>query len=108
MFVALDLQDIVERQGFAVDGPYATVAEAITAIEDRLPLVAILDVQLMDGEVFPAADRLQAAGVPIIFHSGHADSPALKGRYPDAKVCAKPCTPGLIEAALTAQTRGRA
>ncbi len=33
---------------------------------------AILDVRLRDGEWFPAAERLREAGVPLIFHSGHA------------------------------------
>lgn len=63
-------------------------------------LCAILDVRLRDGEVFPAADRLAQAGVPIIFHSGHADRQGLEDRYPGALVCAKPCAPRTLRARL--------
>lgn len=101
MFVALDIQDIVERAGFVVDGPYATVGEAVGALRRARPAYAILDVQLVDGEVFPAADLLREAGVPIIFHSGHADAPSLMARYPGSAVCGKPCAPRAIQDALT-------
>ncbi|WP_010545262.1 response regulator [Sphingomonas elodea] len=100
LFVALDVQDVVEEAGFAVDGPYVSVAEALEAVAARLPGCAILDVRLIDGEVFPAADVLRDAGVPIIFHSGHADAMSLRGRYPHAVVCSKPCSPRALRAAV--------
>ncbi|WP_061976285.1 response regulator [Aureimonas sp. AU20] len=100
LFVALDLQDIVEEIGHRVLGPYVTVREALDAIEADLPACAILDVQLLDGEVYPAADRLRAARVPIIFHSGHADETQLLGRYPDAAVCAKPSSPAHLQSVI--------
>ncbi len=99
-FVALDIQDMVEELGLQFDGPYATVTEALEVLEDRLPDCAILDVQLKDGEVYPAADRLMARNVPIIFHSGHADATHLTERYPGAAVCGKPCSPGSLRDAI--------
>ncbi|WP_203308325.1 MULTISPECIES: response regulator [Sphingomonas] len=99
LFVALDVQMTVEDAGLTVEGPYTSLAEAEAAIAHLDPhalLCAILDVRLRDGEVFPAADRLKAAGVPIIFHSGHADQQALQRRYPGALVCGKPCSPGTL------------
>jgi hypothetical protein len=50
--------------------------------------------------VFPAADVLRDAGVPLIFHSGHADENQLKTRYPEAQVYSKPCSPSRLREAL--------
>lgn len=108
LFVALDIQDIVEAIGCDVDGPYQTVVEAMTAVERQQPDCAVLDVRLLDGEVFPAADRLRDDGVPLVFHSGHVDERDLKGRYPDALLCPKPAAPvdlrRVIERALAARS----
>lgn len=100
LFVALDLEGIVEGAGFGTDGPYETVADALEAVESTLPHCAILDVRLLDGEVFPAADRLRDAGVPLIFHSGHADEAQLLVRYPGAQFCPKPSSPSRLRLAL--------
>ncbi|SEJ96075.1 Response regulator receiver domain-containing protein [Sphingobium sp. AP50] len=93
LFVALDLQDIIEEVGLSVDGPYISVASALDAVKNAPPDYAILDVRLADGEVYPVAEALQSAGVPFIFHSGHADAALLIERFPNAVVCGKPCSP---------------
>lgn len=103
LFVALDVQMTIEAEGLSVDGPYTSLAEADAAVARLVPgalACAVLDVRLEDGDVFPAADRLAAAGVPIIFHSGHADARELEARYPGASVCAKPCAPSALRAML--------
>lgn len=100
LFVALDLQDIIEEAGFSVNGPFVSVASALAAIESSLPDCAILDVRLADGEVYPVAEALQAAGVPFIFHSGHADASLLVERFPSATVCGKPCSPARLQDTL--------
>ena len=105
--VALDLSGMTQDLGFQVEGPYATVAEGERALQDTRPDAAILDVQLADGEVFPLADRLMRLGVPIIFHSGHAEAAALLSRYPDARSASKPCTAEVIASYLVQATRGQ-
>jgi FixJ family two-component response regulator len=100
LLVAFDVQDIIEAAGFAVDGPYVSVAEALEAVDRQLPACAVLDVQLQDGEVYPAADLLQQAGIPLVFHSGHADAHILRTRYPSAAVCGKPCSPTKLKATI--------
>ncbi len=103
LFVALDVQMTIEEAGLSVEGPYTSLAEAeaaLSTIDPHALLCAVLDVRLRDGEVFPAADRLKAAGVPIIFHSGHADQQALERRYPGALVCGKPCSPGTLRSSI--------
>jgi len=102
--VALDLSDMAEDLGFCVDGPFATLAEGAEAVASHCPDAAILDVQLADGEVFPLADALMRLGVPIIFHSGHADNGRLLARYPDARSAGKPCPAELIASHLIQAT----
>ncbi len=102
VFVALDVQEIAETAGYHVDGPYGSVAATMAAIgaDPARYRAAILDVSLIDGDVFPAADRLTAAGIPIIFHSGHASGSELTANYPGSRICAKPCDPAAIQSAL--------
>lgn len=103
--VALDLADLAAELGYLVEGPFATVADGFRAIELTPPDAAILDVQLADGEVFPLADRLVSIGVPVIFHSGHADAAMLSARYPGARSAGKPCgTDQLVRLLVEATT----
>lgn len=98
VIIALDLSETVRDMGYRVEGPYANKGHAFIAIDQEMPDFAILDVMTADGEVFPLADVLTEAGVPIIFHSGHVTDSEIAKRYPDAQTAAKPCPPGkLIE-----------
>lgn len=102
LFIALDVQATIEAAGFVVEGPCMTLVEAQEAVERRnaASAAAVLDVRLADGTVFPAADRLHAAGVPLIFHSGLADDADLRERYPRAMVCPKPSAPEALSEAI--------
>ena len=82
--IALDLSETVRDLGFKVEGPFADKENAFIAIDRHMPDCAILDVKTADGEVYPLADALVDAGVPIIFHSGHIASEDIAERYPDA------------------------
>ena len=107
--IALDLSETVRDLGYALAGPYADKENAFEAIEDDMPDCAILDVFTADGEVYPLADRLIEAGVPIVFHSGHVTPAEVKARYPGAQACAKPCPPGrLIDALQEAVAKAHA
>ena len=98
--IALDLSETVKDLGYELEGPYAGNEDAFEGMGDELPDLAILDVFTADGEVYPLADRLAAAGVPIIFHSGHVQPEEVKALYPDAQACAKPCPPDRLIDAL--------
>nr|WP_246544099.1 response regulator [Novosphingobium profundi] len=101
LIVAIDVESIVEEAGYRVACTCESVASTLAAIERLMPACAVLDVRLLDGEVYPAADVLSAAGVPLIFHSGHADEANLRARYPAAQVCPKPSSPSMLRAALS-------
>jgi len=100
MIIAFDIADQMALAGFAVDGPYPSNVKALHAIEASKPDVAILDVQLCDGDVYPVATRLRDLNIPIVFHSGHADPGQLKLAYPSSVVCTKPCSSGMLESAV--------
>ena len=96
---ALDLSETVQDLGYQLEGPFEGKEAAIEAIEEGMPDLAILDVFTADGEVYPLADKLVEAGVPIVFHSGHVTPAEVRALYPDAVACAKPCPPDrLIDA----------
>jgi DNA-binding response OmpR family regulator len=96
LIIGVDLCDTVEEAGFEVDGPFDTASSALDALERRTPDLAILDVRLDDGEVYSLADRLMAANVPVIFHSGQISPGEVNDRYPRAHALAKPCPPNQI------------
>lgn len=104
LLIALDLQLSIEDEGADValaDGVrtgLAAIAEG--EARDLMPDIALLDVRLGDGEVFPVADLLAERGVPIVFHSGHAQSEDLAEAYPGAAVLSKPAPIDRLVAAL--------
>ena len=107
--IALDLSETVKDLGYELEGPYEGNKQAIEALDGELPDCAILDVFTADGEVYPLADRLSEAGVPIVFHSGHVTPAEVMARYPDAQACAKPCPPDrLIDALQEAVAKSHA
>lgn len=104
--IALDVSETVRDLGYTVEGPFADQRNAFLAIECEMPDCAILDVYTGDGEVYPLADALSEAGVPIVFHSGHVTPAEMRERYPGAIACAKPCPPDkLIDAVQEAVAR---
>jgi CheY-like chemotaxis protein len=61
---ALMLEDLLAQAGCVVIGPAGTTDSALTLIEQEAIDCAVLDVKLLDGQVFPVADTLVARGVP--------------------------------------------
>ena len=55
-----------------MSGPAATIADAERLIADRKPDVAIIDINLRDGEqANPLLDRLQEQDIPVIVITGY-------------------------------------
>lgn len=66
--IALDLCESLDQQGADVVGPASSAEDALVMLEDGArPDVAVLDIQLRGGLVYPVADRLQQLGVPYLF-----------------------------------------
>lgn len=98
--VAMDLQLLLEDLGFEVIGPFGDVSDGLSWVEEQLPDVAVLDVNLRDGPVFPLADVLKERGVHLVFHSGHADHRDIEDRYPGSTSCPKPVSGARLKDAL--------
>ena len=98
---AFDLCDTVEEAGFRVEGPHAEIASAMLALQKHKPDLAILDIDLIDGNVFGLADTFAAEHVPIIFHSDREPPAELAERFPHATTLTKPCPPDAMLAAVS-------
>ena len=98
--IAMMLEDFLDSLGHNVVASCDSVAEALTHVDRGGFDVAIIDVQLKDGEsVWPVADRLAAAGKPfVIATGGHVEPPP--AAHADAPTLTKPYTIDSIEPAI--------
>lgn len=70
--MASALQFALEEDAALVTGPARRLRTAMREVERQRPDAAILDVELLDGAVYPLADRLREVGVPFVFYTAHA------------------------------------
>jgi len=97
--IAMMLEDFLETLGHKVVASCDSVGAALERVEAGGFEVAIIDVSLKDGQVWPVADRLAAAGIPFVLATGgHVEPPP--AAHADAPVLAKPYTIDAIEPAL--------
>ncbi len=96
LIVGYDLCDTVAEAGYVVEGPYDDLSSAMLAYQKNKPDIAILDVQLGDGIVYPLAEQMMAENVPVIFHSGQLSPCEVAERFPQAQALAKPCPPAEV------------
>ena len=69
--IAMDLQVTLERGGWRIMGPAASVQQALQLLKQELPSTALLDVHLGDEVVTPVAERLKAHDVPFAVASAY-------------------------------------
>ena len=103
--ILLDLEYVLESAGAAITTA-ASLAEALEAAERRYD-VAVLDVRLPDGDVYPAARMLAERDVPLVFHSGHAHNDNIAGDFPSAVALEKPAREQVLIAAVERQIAAR-
>lgn len=72
VLIALDLQHILENEGYRVIGPAFCSATALSLIENETPTLALLDAHLGRTNSFELADILLARNAKIIFVTGHS------------------------------------
>ena len=98
--IAMMLEDFLETLGHDVVGTCDSVEEAIEKVEAGGFDLAIIDVQLKDGQrVWPLADRLAKEGTPfIIATGGHVEPPP--EAHAAVPILSKPYTIEAIEPAL--------
>ena len=93
MIIGEDLCQTVAEAGYVVEGPFVDIQSTMLAYQKHKPDLAILDVQLGDGIVYPLAEQMMAEDVPVIFHSGQLTPDDVAARFPEALAVQKPSPP---------------
>ena len=98
--VAMLTCDTLEDLGCQVLGPFATAEKALGSLQSNPVDMAVLDVNLGDGQTSgPVASALAAASTPFLFTTGYGSSSML-GEFPQAPIVTKPFTETQLEKAL--------
>jgi DNA-binding response OmpR family regulator len=71
MFVADEIEHMLQQFGFEVVGPFPRLKAVLGAATSESLDLALLDVNLNDESVFPAAEALLERSVPFIFLTGY-------------------------------------
>jgi two-component SAPR family response regulator len=69
--VALEIQAMLERNGYSVLGPASTVDVALRLLAQEQPDLAVLDVNLHGHPVVPVARRLRNLQIPFVLASAY-------------------------------------
>src|SRR5262245_51211685 len=68
--VALEIESLLARAGFAIQGCAGSIEKALALVDDRHCDAAVLDANLRGRSVGPVAAALQRRGTPFLFVSG--------------------------------------
>ena len=93
------LEDMLAELGAREVRTAASVAGALSAIDQLKPDVAVLDVNLGGERAYPIAESLEKEGVPFVFTTGYGKS-GLDPRWASRVVVQKPFTAPIMSAAL--------
>lgn len=105
VLIALDLADAVTEFGGRLAGPFATVREAMAALESEVIAGAILDAILLDRDITPVASYLAERGIPLVIHSGTGLPRDLAVLHPDLAVVGKPAAASSVVSRLEQEMR---
>ena len=89
MIVAMQIEDMLRAAGCEVVGPVGTLQAAIALAHKEALDAAVLDVNLDGDKVYPAAEELQARGIPFILATGYGES-TLPEKWRDQPRLSKP------------------
>ena len=96
ILIAMLIEEILQDLGCVIVGPVATLDAALRLAGDEALDAAVLDVTIRGGQIYPAAERLLARGIPFILASGYGDW-ALPEAFRDMPRLTKPFTARDIE-----------
>ena len=88
-FVAILIEEILEKAGCIVMGPVPRLSEALDAVDHDDYDAAVLDVNLAGELINPVADALSERNVPFMFVTGYGAN-ALPGEYAERPLIHKP------------------
>ncbi|MGZ6014135.1 MAG: hypothetical protein ACXWKM_00180 [Phenylobacterium sp.] len=91
------LRDLVVDLGCTVFGPIPDLGEVMSAIETDDINAALLDIQLGDTNILPAAIELTSRGIPFIVTTGGANATGVPAELAQALRLNKPFDPTQLE-----------
>lgn len=104
MIVAMQIEDMLRAAGCDVVGPVDTLQAAITLAHEEALDAVVLDVNLDGEKVYPAAEELQARGIPFILATGYGES-TLPEKWRDQPRLSKPFRREQLEQLLSSVVR---
>ena len=102
---AFYVRENLRRAGAEIVGPCATLKQTLFMIRAFPVSAALLDVNVRDGEIFPAAHALLQSGAGIVFCTGYADVDGLSRDWPRARILTKPAAARLLISAIYEASR---
>jgi CheY-like chemotaxis protein len=105
--IAMEIAEALEEAGAEIVGPTGSVSSAAKPIHDDGFDLAVVDVQLRDGEAYPLVDELQKARIPMVFLTGY-ERPQLRREYRGLPHVIKPFEPKQLVSALAEVNQGNA
>jgi DNA-binding NtrC family response regulator len=97
--VGTGLKMLLESWGAVVAGPAATTADAARLVRERTPDVALVDINLRDGEQsYCLINQLHDQGIRVVVISGYADVSPSAGKV--AAVLQKPIREDVLIASI--------
>lgn len=88
--LAADTARLLRQAGATIVGPIGTLEEAREREAEDGFDAAVLDIRLDRDLIYPVADLIQAAGIPMTFLTGY-DEVAVPDRFAGIALCQKPC-----------------
>lgn len=98
--VALNLQEFVESLGCTAIGPAGRLGEAFAILDREEIDGAVLDINLHGEMVYPLAERLAEAHIPMLFCSGYALTAAVPKKFSVYPQIPKPCAEHTLKTAM--------
>jgi PAS domain S-box-containing protein len=96
VLIGLMMRDLLTDAGYSVDGPYGSIARAISAAENVRFDGAVLDINLGAELIYPVADVLASQGVPFVFVTGY-DENSVDSRFSAVPILQKPLDRRMLE-----------
>jgi DNA-binding response OmpR family regulator len=98
--VLMELESILQDAGAETVACCRNVNDGLTAVEQKPPAAAILDVNSGRRVIGPMARRLARRGTPFLFYTGEVENESTLAEWPDHLVLTKPERPATIVAAV--------
>jgi DNA-binding response OmpR family regulator len=99
--IADHIAHMVIDAGAQIEGPFATVVEALESLDYSTPLdAAVLDISLGAELSYPLAEALKTTGIPFLFLTGK-DKSDLPASFAKASYLKKPFNAEMLVQAIT-------